>query len=145
MIVNNTLNVKEILKIYLIEQKIYPNHQDEWYAYHSDLSCHVSECTVHVCSLLNLYIFLDTRHTCTSMLIGTSYNVYWAGTAYPSGTPDHVFTPGFFVGFALLDLQFSVHYFVNQCLYLFFWLLYCLSLHLRLLIAPLIWYLQSFH
>jgi hypothetical protein len=22
--------VKEILKIYLIEQKIYPNHQDEW-------------------------------------------------------------------------------------------------------------------
>jgi hypothetical protein len=26
---SNTLNVKEILKIYLIEQKIYPNHQDE--------------------------------------------------------------------------------------------------------------------
>ena len=23
-----TLNVKDILKIYLIEQKIYPNHQD---------------------------------------------------------------------------------------------------------------------
>jgi hypothetical protein len=22
--------VKEILKLYLIEQKIYPNHQDEW-------------------------------------------------------------------------------------------------------------------
>jgi hypothetical protein len=28
VIVSNTLNVKEILKIYLIEQKIYPNHQD---------------------------------------------------------------------------------------------------------------------
>jgi len=26
VIVSNTLNVKEILKIYLIEQKIYPNH-----------------------------------------------------------------------------------------------------------------------
>ena len=31
VIVSNTLNAKEILKIYLIEQKIYPNHQDEWY------------------------------------------------------------------------------------------------------------------
>jgi hypothetical protein len=29
VIVTNTLNVKEILKIYLIEQKIYSNHQDE--------------------------------------------------------------------------------------------------------------------
>ena len=46
MIVSNTLNVKEILKIYLIEQKIYPNHQDEWYVYHSDLSRYVSDCTV---------------------------------------------------------------------------------------------------
>jgi hypothetical protein len=27
---SNTLNVDEILKIYLIEQKIYPYHQDEW-------------------------------------------------------------------------------------------------------------------
>jgi hypothetical protein len=35
VIVSNTLNVIEILKIYLIEQKIYPNHQDEWYIYHS--------------------------------------------------------------------------------------------------------------
>jgi hypothetical protein len=26
---SNTLNVKQILKIYSIEQKIYPNHQDE--------------------------------------------------------------------------------------------------------------------
>jgi hypothetical protein len=34
---SNTLNVKEILKIYLIEQKIHPNHQDEWYVYQSDL------------------------------------------------------------------------------------------------------------
>jgi len=25
--------VKEILKIYLIEQKIYPNHIDEWYVW----------------------------------------------------------------------------------------------------------------
>ena len=29
MIVSNTLNLKEILKIYLIEQNIYPNHQHE--------------------------------------------------------------------------------------------------------------------
>ena len=31
MIVSNTLNVKEVLKIpvFLIEQKIYPNHQEE--------------------------------------------------------------------------------------------------------------------
>ena len=43
---SNTLNVKEILKIYLIEQKIYPNHQDEWYIYHSALSRYVSDCTV---------------------------------------------------------------------------------------------------
>jgi len=50
VIVNNTLNVKEILKIhvYSIEQKIYPNHQDEWYVYHSDLSRYVSDCTVLV-------------------------------------------------------------------------------------------------
>jgi len=27
--------------IYLIGQKIYPNHRDEWYVYHSDLSCYV--------------------------------------------------------------------------------------------------------
>jgi hypothetical protein len=46
VIVSNILNVKEILKIYLIEQKIYPNHQDEWYIYHNDLSCYVSDCTV---------------------------------------------------------------------------------------------------
>ena len=26
VIVNNTVNVKDILKIYLIERKIYPNH-----------------------------------------------------------------------------------------------------------------------
>jgi hypothetical protein len=45
---SNTLNVDEILKIYLIEQKIYPYHQDEWYVYHSDLSHHVSDCTVSV-------------------------------------------------------------------------------------------------
>jgi hypothetical protein len=38
---SNTLNVKEILKIYLIEQDIYLNHQDEWYDYHSDLSRYV--------------------------------------------------------------------------------------------------------
>jgi len=29
VVVSSTLNVKEILKIYLIEQKIYPNHQEE--------------------------------------------------------------------------------------------------------------------
>ena len=34
------------MKIYLIEQKIYPNHQDEWYIYHSDLSRYVSDCAV---------------------------------------------------------------------------------------------------
>jgi len=29
-----------------MKQKIYPNHQEEWYVYHSDLSCYVSDCTV---------------------------------------------------------------------------------------------------
>ena len=38
VIVSNTRNVKEILEIYLIEQKIFSNHDDEWYVYHSDLS-----------------------------------------------------------------------------------------------------------
>jgi 5-methylthioribose kinase len=46
VIVSNTLKVKEILRIYLIEQKIYPNHRDELYVYHSDLSRYISECTV---------------------------------------------------------------------------------------------------
>ena len=39
------------MKIYLIEQKIDPNHQDEWYVYHhSDLSStwYVSDCTVYL-------------------------------------------------------------------------------------------------
>jgi len=43
-----TLNEKEILKISFIEHTIYPNHQDEWYVHHSDSSCYVSDCTVHV-------------------------------------------------------------------------------------------------
>ena len=34
---SNTLNAKEILKIYLIEQKIYPNHKMSDTSYHSDL------------------------------------------------------------------------------------------------------------
>ena len=29
VIISNNLNVNEIWKIYLMEQKIYPNHQDE--------------------------------------------------------------------------------------------------------------------
>jgi hypothetical protein len=36
----------DILKMYVIEQKIYPNHLDEWYVYHSDLLRYVSDCTV---------------------------------------------------------------------------------------------------
>jgi hypothetical protein len=27
---------------------LYQYHQDEWYVYHSDLSCYVSDCTVSV-------------------------------------------------------------------------------------------------
>jgi len=46
VIVSIALIVKEILKIYLIEHKIYPYHQDERYVYHGDLSCYVSDCTV---------------------------------------------------------------------------------------------------
>ena len=62
MIVSNTLNVKEILKIYLIEQKIYipiTKMSDTFitviyhamsltvlYVYHSDLSRYFSDCTV---------------------------------------------------------------------------------------------------
>jgi hypothetical protein len=45
----NTLDTKEILKIYSTEQKIYPFHQDEWYAYQSDLSWYVSDCSVAQC------------------------------------------------------------------------------------------------
>ena len=33
VIISNNLNVNEIWKIYLMEQKIYPNHQDEWYLF----------------------------------------------------------------------------------------------------------------
>ena len=85
VIVSNTLNAKEILKIYLIEQKIYTNHQDEWYilsqwfimlclwlycisitkmsdtSYHSDLSCYVSDCTVHV-----YFVHRTTLYKCLS-------------------------------------------------------------------------------
>jgi hypothetical protein len=47
---------KEILKIYLIEQKICPNHQDEWYVYHSDLSRYVSDCIVHIYINNNMFL-----------------------------------------------------------------------------------------
>jgi hypothetical protein len=42
----NTIKQTNILKIYQIEHKIYPNHQDEWYmlyVYHRDLSRYVSD------------------------------------------------------------------------------------------------------
>jgi hypothetical protein len=50
---SNTLNAKEILKIYLIEQKIYPNHQDEWYI----LSQWFTK-MYHAISLTVLYMFI---------------------------------------------------------------------------------------
>ena len=54
------------MKIYLIEKKIYPNHQDEWYVYHSDLSHHVSDCTVvlssPICNWQWLWWFHDRCH-----------------------------------------------------------------------------------
>jgi hypothetical protein len=37
-----------------MEQKIYPNHEDEWYVYHNDSSRYVSDCSV----LLFLVIYL---------------------------------------------------------------------------------------
>ena len=46
IIASSTLNTKEILKLYSIEQKIYPYLQEEWYVYHSDLSWYVPDCTV---------------------------------------------------------------------------------------------------
>ena len=53
---SNTLNVKEILKKYFIEQKIYPNHQDERYVdYYSDLSWYVSDCTVFFVDIVVRY------------------------------------------------------------------------------------------
>jgi hypothetical protein len=45
------------LKIYFIKQKIYSNHQDEWYVYHSDLSCYVSDCSVH-CTWITIHFFI---------------------------------------------------------------------------------------
>jgi hypothetical protein len=48
VIVSNTLKIKEITKIYLIEQKIYPNHENEWYVYHSDLLWYVPDGTVQI-------------------------------------------------------------------------------------------------
>jgi hypothetical protein len=39
----NTIKQANILKIYQIKHKIYPNHQDEWYVYHRDLSRYVSD------------------------------------------------------------------------------------------------------
>ena len=58
-VVSNTLNVKEILKIYLIEQKIYPNYQDEWYVYHSDLSHYVSDCAGRGPIITIFFLFLS--------------------------------------------------------------------------------------
>jgi hypothetical protein len=64
----HSLYAKEFLKIYLIEQKIYPNHQDEWYVYHSDLLRYVSDCTVTVNSdvlsfkkIQKKYLFCSTE------------------------------------------------------------------------------------
>jgi len=45
------VNPKEILKIYQIEHKIFPNYQDEWYVYHRDLSRYVSD--HHICNMIN--------------------------------------------------------------------------------------------
>lgn len=44
---SNTLNVKEILKIYLIEKRICLGHRDEWCVCHSCLPSGVSDCTVN--------------------------------------------------------------------------------------------------
>ena len=58
VIVSNTLNAKEILKIYLIEQKIYTNHQDEWYI--------LSQWFIMLCLwLLYMFILCIELH-CTS-------------------------------------------------------------------------------
>jgi hypothetical protein len=46
MVVSNTLNVKEFLKINLLEQKMYPKSPRWVILYHSDLSWYVSVCTV---------------------------------------------------------------------------------------------------
>ena len=84
MIISYTLNEKEILKIYLIGQKIYPNHLDEWYVYHSDLSRYVSDCTVHLCysiKLMKLFITLSCHW------IGCKFVCYWwRESEYPGKT-----------------------------------------------------------
>ena len=49
--------------------------------------------------------------------------------------PEHLSSPLFLVGFALLDLQFSVRYFVGRCLSLLFWSLCCLSFDLQIVIT----------
>jgi hypothetical protein len=41
------VNPKEMLKIYRIEHKIYPNHQDEWSVYHMIVSRCVYDFTVY--------------------------------------------------------------------------------------------------
>jgi hypothetical protein len=48
----DTLNSKCKRNFEDIEHKIYSNHQDEWYVYHSDLSWYVSDCTVIALSAL---------------------------------------------------------------------------------------------
>ena len=54
------VSVQEILKIYIIEQKIYPNHQDEWYIDHSDLSWYVSDDWLY-CTIVTPLLKQDTN------------------------------------------------------------------------------------
>jgi hypothetical protein len=72
-------------------KKIYPNHQDERYVYHSDLSRYVSDCTVcNVAELFNFYssayielhvhVAMDIQHTIVYMLciaINTTRTVHF--------------------------------------------------------------------
>jgi len=39
-----------------MEQKIYPNHEDEWYVYHNDSSCYVSDCSVLLFLVILIYL-----------------------------------------------------------------------------------------
>jgi len=60
-----------------------------------------------------------------------------AGTAYPSGAPDHGFIPNFQWSSCYFIFSFLCSYFADHCPFLF-WPLCCLSFDLLLLITPMV-------
>ena len=87
-----------------------------------------------------LFSFITYHRICNQS--NTTGATSGAGTDYLSGVH-----PRILVGFLLLDLQFSVQWFVDCCFsFCFFivWPLHCLSFALWLLVFLHLWYLQTF-